>query len=45
VPNSAPGATPFPIDYAARSAACNRPDIGSIVISLVGYAVIIALAI
>jgi hypothetical protein len=45
VPNNAPGATPFPIDFAAREAACSQPDIGSILISVVGYAVIIALAI
>ena len=45
VPNNAPGATPFPIDFAAREAACSQPDIGSILISVVGYTVIIALAI
>jgi hypothetical protein len=44
VPNVA-GATPMPIDYAAAAARCNRPDVGAIIASVVGYGVIAAAAI
>ena len=44
IPNS-PGATPMPVDYAARAAACSSPDLGGIVVSVAGYVVIAAVAI
>lgn len=43
VPDS-PGATPMPVDYAAASARCSRPDVGAIAASVLGYMVIAAAA-